>query len=274
MKLLKNIIRLFVLTSISLSMTPLTTANAATTPIKVSNETDSLNITYNTPVAEATSVDTADTTTDNDTTTTDAGDPAYSNVSVTVLSGILTLQAVPDFNFGSMMIGSTTNLKSNTVDYDKDSTGSATNSTFASDGNTSGLLTVIDLRNDLKEMPGFSLTASMGKLQSSDALSSLNAILTLNSIPLLNDQKENVSNSETPLTTDKAVLDSTKSDQVPVMNLQAGTYTGGMISAAFNTSDSASMEIPKGQNSVTSGTQVKNMNSIVTWTLSTKPVVK
>ena len=274
MKLLKNIIRLFVLTSISLSITPLTTANAATTPIKVSNETNSLNITYNTPVAEAASVGTADTTTDNDTTTTDAGDPAYSNVSVTVLSGILTLQAVPDFNFGSMMIGSTTNLKSNTVDYDKDSTGSATNSTFASDGNTSGLLTVIDSRNDLKEMPGFSLTASMGKLQSSDASSSLNAILTLNSIPLLNDQKENVSNSETPLTTDKAVIDSTKSDQVPVMNLQAGTYTGGMISAAFNTSDSASMEIPKGQSSVTSGTQVKNMNSIVTWTLSTKPVVK
>lgn len=279
MKLFKNIVQILALVSLSLSVTPLTTAKAATnTPIQVTKEdtkatATSLGITT-TPVAEAASTDTT-----GDTTTTNAGDPASSNVSVTVLSGILTLEAVPDFNFGAMMQGTIAPLKTNTVDTSGFNTDGSTSATAAKDGNDAGLLEVIDSRNDMKTMPGFTLSASISKLNPSTANAkdaSLRAILHLSAMPLLNGDNDNVSTSSKDLTTEKTSIDSGETgneNTMPVMALEAGSYNGGVIKANFNTSDSASLELPDSGTASTEAS-AKKMNSIVTWTLSTKPVVK
>lgn len=103
MKKIKKIITLLVLSTISLSFAPLTSVKAATTPIQVQKEKSSssnnskLNVSYS-------SITPTDATISNDTTgdTTTSKSPT-STVSVTVLSGYLTLEAVPDFNFGAMM---------------------------------------------------------------------------------------------------------------------------------------------------------------------------
>lgn len=277
MKLFKNIIRLLVLTSLGLSFTPLTTTKAATTlnvdtsavTNKQTSTNNSLNITYAatnaaTPVAEAASVD------DSGTTTTDK--EATSKVSVTVLSGILTLEAVPDFNFGTIMQGSIAKLSNNTADttdFNNDEASGTVNAGI--DGNTSGLLQVIDSRNSKSTMPGFTLSASMGQLLSSDNSAKLNAILHLSAIPLLDGSKNNVSSNSTELKTQPVAIESNNGSQT-VMNMTPGSYNGGLISATFNTADSASLEIPKNQDSViTSGKGTKNMNAVVTWTLNAAP---
>ncbi|MFC6177356.1 WxL domain-containing protein [Companilactobacillus huachuanensis] len=279
MKMFKNIIKLLVLTSLSLSLIPLTTAKAATA-IQVTDATKAatsskLAVTYSalsssaTPVTEASSTDT--------TTTTEAGQPAKSDVSVTVLSGILTLEAVPDFNFGTVTLGSTGKLKSNTVDTDGfvlDNGTNADRATAGRDGNDTGLLEVVDSRNSLTTMPGFTLSAALGKLNPTMINSddpSLDAILHLNQMPLLDDENNNVSSTGTDLKTDKASISSALGNDVPIMNMTPGSYNGGVIKANFNTPDSASLEIP-GSGDNTKATS-KRMNAIVTWTLNAAPAV-
>lgn len=275
MKIFKNIVRLLVLTSLSMSLTPLTTAKAATNneAIKVNNTTDSLAIAYSantTPTTEAASTDTSS----NITTTKADGSPATSTVSVTVLSGILTLEAVPDFNFGTMTVGSIGKLKSNVVNTDGFTVDNGTNTSDATagrDGNTDGTLSVIDSRNNLKDMPGFTLSAAIGKLNptNTDGGSTLDAILHLNPMPLINEENNNVSNSATPLKTDKISVSSVTGNSAPVMNLTKGSYNGGLIKATFNTPDSASLEIPNTADNTK--TSAKNMNAVVTWTLNAAP---
>jgi hypothetical protein len=275
MKIFKNIVRLLVLTSLSMSLTPLTTAKAATNneAIKVNNTTDSLAIAYSantTPTTEAASTDTSS----NTTTTKADGSPATSTVSVTVLSGILTLEAVPDFNFGTMTVGSIGKLKSNVVNTDGFTVDNGTNTSDATagrDGNTDGTLSVIDSRNNLKDMPGFTLSAAIGKLNptNTDGGSTLDAILHLNPMPLVNEENNNVSNSATPLKTDKISVSSVTGNSAPVMNLTKGSYNGGLIKATFNTPDSASLEIPNTADNTK--TSAKNMNAVVTWTLNAAP---
>ena len=275
MKIFKNIVRLLVLTSLSMPLTPLTTAKAATNnkAIKVNNTTESLAIAYSsntTPTTEAASTDTSS----NTTTTKADGSPATSTVSVTVLSGILTLEAVPDFNFGTMTVGSIGKLKSNVVNTDGFTVDNGTNTSDATagrDGNTDGTLSVIDSRNNLKDMPGFTLSAAIGKLNptNTDGGSTLDAILHLNPMPLINEENNNVSNSATPLKTDKISVSSVTGNSAPVMNLTKGSYNGGLIKATFNTPDSASLEIPNTADNTK--TSAKNMNAVVTWTLNAAP---
>jgi len=253
MKMFKNIVRLLVLTSLSLSFAPLTTAKAAD----------------------------AITVKDDTTTTTDANTPNQdtSTVSVTVLSGILTLEAVPDFNFGTMTVGSTSKLKSNTVDTDGFMLDNGTNTdraTAGRDGNTNGLLEVVDSRNSLKTMPGFTLSASIGNLNqimSSDD-PALPAILHLSSVPLLDDENNNVSATGTDLQTEKTSTSSPLANDgvatsATVMNMLPGSYNGGLIKATFNTPDSASLEIPGTSNNT--NTSSKKMNAVITWTLNAAP---
>lgn len=263
MKILKNIVRLLALASLSLSISPLTTSKATTV--------------YN---GLGTSGGTADTgsTTGDDTTTTDK--KAQSTVTVNVLSGILTLDAVPDFSFGSMMIGSTAKLASNTVD----TTGFNTDKdngpiTAGKDGNSDGVLQMTDSRNTSgnDNMPGFTLTASMGKLHESElgnADNALIAILNLSAIPLVDNDNENVSNTESNLYTKDAAITS-DDNTATVIQMKKGSYRPGIIKAKFNTPDSASLTIPKDGQTVTASKDpsAKKMNAVVTWTLSANPSV-
>jgi len=280
MKLLKNIIQLLVLTSLGLSVTPLTTAQAATTNKAIQVDTTSaktsaldISLQRNNSIDTATPASASATPTDGSTTT---GKEATSNVSVTVLSGILTLEAVPDFNFGTMMQGSTGKLKSNTVDtsgYDGNNQDPDLN-TAGIDGNSQGLLEVIDSRNELKNMPGFDLTASMGPLKTEDSdtdTADIDAILNLNPSPLVDGDNNNVSNSSKDLSTEKVAINSKSKNNPSVMNLQPNTYNAGVISTKFNTPDSASLELPgSGNGNIKSS---KRMNAVITWTLTAKPTV-
>ncbi|MQS75357.1 hypothetical protein FHL06_02975 [Lactobacillus halodurans] len=277
MKLLNKFIRLLALISLSLSITPLTTVKASD-DIQVKDTTKSssnLAVTYSDTDASDTPVATASAT---PTTTTDDGtsQTATSNVSVTVLSGILTLAAVPDFNFGTMTVGSTSKLQNNTADatdFNTDSTNGDV--TAGQDGNDSSLLEVIDSRNFTSEMPGFTLTASIGQLTNADASKKLDAILNLSSIPLLNDSDENISNSSTYLKTNAIQIsnDSSSNKNSTLIDLQRDSYNAGVIKAKFNTPSSASLTIPN-QTGSTSEESTNHMNAVVTWTLTAKPSVQ
>lgn len=242
MKLLKNIVRVLALASLSLPLTPLTTAKAAeATPITVSS-TDS--------ASDGT-----------------IADSKTSTVNVTVLSGILTLDAVPDFNFGNIALGSTVKLKNNTASKDFDNA--------VQDGNSKGLLQVTDSRNltAKEDIPGFTLTAKMSPLVSQDSQTSLDAILDLNPVPLLDADNNNVSSSSSNLFTKSASLDSSKTGTTStVINLDKGSYNPGVVKANFNTPDSASMTLPKDSN-INYDKSSKDMNAVVTWTLTAKPTV-
>jgi len=245
MKLIKNVILLLAMVSFSMSTLPLTTAKAADTSVQ--------------PVADESVID-----------------KKTSTVTVTVVSGVLTLDKVPDFNFGTMAKGTTVKLKSNTAD-----TEGFNSDTIGEDGTTTnpeGYLQVTDSRNLLPEteMPGFTLTASMGKLMTANASESeaLNAILHLSAIPLVDGDNVNVSSTGVDAKTKAASISSVDgSTAQTVMALKKGEYNAGVIRAKYNTPDSASLESlsnsASGSSDEPSG---KNMNAVITWTLNANPV--
>jgi len=255
MKLIKNVILLLAMVSFSMSTLPLTTAKAADTSVQ--------------PVADESVID-----------------KKTSTVTVTVVSGVLTLDKVPDFNFGTMAKGTTVKLKSNTAD-----TEGFNSDTIGEDGTTTnpeGYLQVTDSRNLLPEteMPGFTLTASMGQLKTAnasestadasestaDASESLDAVLHLSAIPLVDGDNVNVSSTGVDAKTKAASISSGSTAQT-VMALKKGEYNAGVIRAQYNTPDSASLESfsnsTGGSSDEPSG---KNMNAIITWTLNANPV--
>jgi len=248
MKLIKNVILLLAMVSFSMSTLPLTTAKAADTSVQ--------------PVADESVIE-----------------KKTSTVTVTVVSGVLTLDKVPDFNFGTMARGTTVKLKSNTAD-----TEGFKPDTIGEDGTTTnpeGYLQVTDSRNLLPEteMPGFTLTASMGQLKTAnasestaDASESLDAVLHLSAIPLVDGDNVNVSSTGVDAKTKAASISSGSTAQT-VMALKKGEYNAGVIRAQYNTPDSASLESfsnsTGGSSDEPSG---KNMNAIITWTLNANPV--
>jgi len=149
-------------------------------------------------------------------------------------------------------------------------------------------LQVTDSRNLLPEteMPGFTLTASMGQLKTAnasestadasestaDASESLDAVLHLSAIPLVDGDNVNVSSTGVDAKTKAASISSGSTAQT-VMALKKGEYNAGVIRAQYNTPDSASLESfsnsTGGSSDEPSG---KNMNAIITWTLNANPV--
>ncbi|WP_334329254.1 WxL domain-containing protein [Companilactobacillus sp. HBUAS59699] len=216
-----------------------------------------------------------DTTGDTQTATASDGTipTATSTVSVEILSGILTLERVPDFAFGATMLGSTAKLQSNLVA--SDDIPSTTPS--GEDGNSEGVLKMIDSRTETNNDgtgPGFSLSASISQLNPyNSGEKSLNTILHLGSLPLVDQNKENISSTSKDLKTQAGDLDSATGSNPTLINLQSGSYRTGVIQALFTTPDSATLEIPNQDNDNTSGT-VKKYNAVVTWTLNAAPVVE
>ncbi|WP_201308439.1 WxL domain-containing protein [Companilactobacillus farciminis] len=187
---------------------------------------------------------------------------ANSNANVKVLSGVLVLQAVPDFGFGSGASGSTVALK------DNNATGAG------QDGNSQGLLQVTDARS---ETPGFSLTAKMGNFSqvgSTDAVTAGDAFeINLTSQKLLAGDGTNAG-KVSPISSSEAKLISDNKTQATVMNPTAGSYKVGDLKAEFSDSSSASLSIPDGvaANDVTKPS-VKSYTSMITWTLNASPKV-
>ncbi len=202
-----------------------------------------------------------------------AGDNQYgkasaeSNANVQVLSGVLVLQAVPDFGFGSGAAGSTVALKNN------EATGTG------KDGNAQGLLQVTDARS---AAPGFSLTAKMGNFTEADGTaiaadkgSGADFNLNLASGDLTGGDGLTAGEAS-PISTMPAKLVSSNkdSDQATIMNPKAGSYKVGDLKTTFTTPESAELSIPAGlSTNDVKNPSVKSYTSMITWTLNAAPTV-
>jgi hypothetical protein len=203
-------------------------------------------------------------------------DSKSSTVSVTVVSGILTLDAVPDFSFRAVD-GAKVGLISNTTDNTNNTAGAATANDGDSDGNNSGLLQVTDsrvsLNNNLAQSAGFTLGARISSLQPFD--SSDKAIsgfsLTLNPQSLVDDQGNAIGAFTQQIFSKKAVLSDTNNSDTDVIDLAPSEYKPGVVSAIFSQfTDGASLYLPKGSTDA-SGKSERKYNAVITWTLTPKP---
>lgn len=193
---------------------------------------------------------------------------AISNASVKVVSGVLVLNQVPDFNFGSAVAGQTKNL----VDNTKDST-----TAQGQDGNAKGELSVLESR-DLSKATGFNLQAQLGNFV--DA--STKATQTLTTTPFtLNLAAQEITDGQNPITglkTNAVALKSAGSADT-VMNVSkdanGASYKDGEYLATFKAADGtndagASLLIPGDIPAASTG-KVSTLNAPITWTLTTKP---
>ncbi|MFH5810808.1 WxL domain-containing protein [Companilactobacillus sp. FL22-1] len=174
----------------------------------------------------------------------DAGDgktvgtaTAQSNANVNVVSGILTLDSVPDFGFGTAAAGSTVNLKSN--EYDEK----------AEDSQGQGLLTVTESR---EAAPGF--------------------VMTLDATPLKDDSGANVAVAGTKaLESLPATINADGSAGPNVISLGAGKYNTGAINASF-TPDAKNEHLTVGGTPTGAAkASSKSYNSTITWTFKATP---
>lgn len=201
---------------------------------------------------------------------------ANSNVNVKVVSGLLTLDAVPDFGFGSGASGSTVSLK------DNNATGEAV------DGNNTGVLQVTDSRATQPsgsgdtavaggDTTGFQLTATLGAFSTADApqpsdASLLNKFdLTLNPQEVLDGAGESAStNAASKLETTSAKLTSDGTTSAEVLSPAAGSYKVGTLKTSFTGENKgATLAIPNGltKNDATAPS-IQSYKSVMTWTLN------
>jgi len=208
---------------------------------------------------------------------------AYSNASVDVVSGVLVLDQVPDFNFGTAASGSVKGLQDNskgsqtTTEATENAAGTA-----AVDGNSEGNLQVIESRDTLS---GFTVSAALGQFKDTDEkpvtttdpfiLNLKPANMTLNGEDYKNGKvnyqtdSANISSDATS-DPDTAVTQPT-AKAAPVMDVKAGQtgYEAGTYAAQLNSDKFVSLSVPSG---IGKGTQaVKSMNATITWTLAAKP---
>lgn len=203
---------------------------------------------------------------------------ADSNVNVTVVSGLLTLDAVPDFGFGNGASGSTISLKNN------DAEGSA------ADGNKQGILQVTDSRaaqadgetpSTVKkgDTPGFSLQAQLAAFTTdstpADDTQLSNFTMKLNPQEVLDGAGDAASTGATPMKTDLATLKSDGKTPDTVMNPTAGSYKVGSLVAKYTgENDGATLTIPeKLTTNDAANSSAASYKSVITWTLNAAPTI-
>ncbi|APX71296.1 WxL domain-containing protein [Companilactobacillus allii] len=199
--------------------------------------------------------------------------PQTSSVSVQIISGVLTLDKVPNFNFGSAVLGGTTNLKGNSVtDVPSDFT---PNEQAGVDGSDEGVVQVTESRSNAEtgDTPGFILSASISPLYPYDtSKSSISGnILTLNSVPLVDSTNTNVSTSTKDLKTSKANISDTDTGDTSLMDLSAGSYRMGTVAAKWNSANDASLFVNGSSDGAS--TKVDKYNAVITWRLTAQPSI-
>jgi len=215
---------------------------------------------------------------------------ATSNAAVNVISGILVLNAVPDFNFGSAVSGQTKDLVDNTKDP---STMSAENKAANVDGNDQGKLSVSESRDvGDKKAQGFTLSAALGAFTdkegnvAGEAASSANPfILNLASVPVTDGQntisngtKGDLTTDAQPLTssTDKTtvgksatILDLTNGDAAYKQGEYVAEFTPAVTSGADKKAAGATLGIPD-LGETGDSAKVQSLNASIVWTLAAK----
>lgn len=186
---------------------------------------------------------------------------AESNANVKVQSGLLTLDAVPDFGFANAAEGTTVALDNND-----------TNGHPATDSEGQDKLTVTDSRAGA---PGFTVDAAITKFLaegSTDATKGKAYTLNLGQAKLLNDKGDNVSTNGVALTNEAHLVgkaDGTTGDTSNVISLDKDTYNNGPINASFN-KDAGNATLNLNDTSdPAAGNGVKSYNATITWTLKT-----
>jgi len=187
---------------------------------------------------------------------------AQSNANVKVVSGILTLDAVPDLGFGTAAAGSTVNLTNNKADK------------AAEDSQNQGLLTVTESRAGA---PGFTLSAGLTPFNdgtgTGDAGDTTGDVadpftLILKATPLKDDQGANVSTGADLSSSDASILaDGKDTSSKDVINLAAKSYKTGAINASFTAADKDAMLKVTGTPTTADKASSKSYNSTITWTL-------
>ncbi|WP_164508333.1 WxL domain-containing protein [Companilactobacillus kedongensis] len=195
---------------------------------------------------------------------------AFSDANVTVIDGLLTLDKVPDFGFGTAAAGGPA------VDLQNNS------STIKDDGNDSGILQVTDSRTDKNaaasnttKTAGFNVTAQLGNFKATngtpaEGFDGSGFILNMNPVQLTSSTNANDviqgANSET------ASLVSGDTKDTPVMALDAGSYSKGAIIAQFGAktgepNSDVQLKVPSTAAGKDSPSSI-SYNSIITWTLT------
>lgn len=196
---------------------------------------------------------------------------AESDANVKVISGLLTLDKVPDFGFGTAAAGSKVDLQDNT-------------SAIENDGNQSGILQVTDSRTDpnTKATAGFNVTAALGTFNNTDKEG--------NVTPATGDFLLELKPVQLTTTTDaKDVIQGQKSKGVTlksgdtatapkVMDLEAGTYNNGAIIAQFAAqtgapNSNAQLTVPASAGNG-SEASAKSYSASITWTLTPTAMTK
>lgn len=195
---------------------------------------------------------------------------ATSNANVKVISGVLVLDAVPNFGFGSGASGSTVSLNP----------GQATTGDGV-DGNDNGILQVTDARADQTSgaTKGFTLNAQMANFSNSSSETAVkNAdgfVLNLKGQELLAGDGNSAATGATPITTVDGASITSNAKDTAVMAPAGGTYKVGTLKASFDKADSASLYIPSGvATNDTANPSVQSLQSVITWTLDATPVTK
>ncbi|WP_099974310.1 WxL domain-containing protein [Lactobacillus terrae] len=166
---------------------------------------------------------------------------ATSEANVTVASDMLTLDAVPDFGFGTVAAGTTATLANN-------------DSVINNDGNAKGLLQVTDSRTSTDgKTAGYIVTANMSAFNDGTA-DATGFVLNLASVNL----RDSVDNALAGKTT-AATLEAGSAKTVLANN----SY--GSARANFVDSKDASLSVP--DNAATKGS-AKSYTSTITWTLT------
>ncbi|KRK64228.1 hypothetical protein FC72_GL000540 [Companilactobacillus tucceti DSM 20183] len=191
---------------------------------------------------------------------------AQSDANVTVISGILTLDKVPDFGFGTAAAGSTVDLQNNS-------------SAIEDDGNQSGILQVTDSRqNSDKTTAGFTVSAQLGSFYTTDADNPATGkfLLALKPVQLTTStDSKDVIQGQKSIEASLTAGDKTDHD---VMNLKAGSYNNGAIIAQFaaqtgTPNSDAQLTVPADAANGSTPT-AQSYKAPITWTLTPTAMTK
>lgn len=253
------------------AIAPAITAQAATGTGKID---DKGNVTYQDPTTDVGALGDSDSKMAIAFTGSEAGQDgqasATSNANVTVQSGLLTLDAVPDFGFANAAEGTTVALANN----DK-------NGSTAADSQGKGVLTITESRQN---QPGFTVDASISKFANiADKNDTKPYILNLTPTELKNDKGGKITDGTKKMTNEINISgdpSSTVSTTNPavaasgtLIDLGAGTYNAGSINASFTTADDdAFLNLDNGTpaSGAKDSNSSKSYNATITWTLKAK----
>lgn len=181
---------------------------------------------------------------------------AESEASVQVVSGFLSLDAVPDFSFGRAVAGKTANLLNG-------------QSVIDNDGNQEGLLQITESRNASGTATppaginnGFNLSAQLGSFSRTDGSTNDKFKLNLTSQPL---RSVNDGSLVASLKSDAATLTS-NGKSANILSATKEDNLMGSYKVLFNTNDSASLFVPEDAKTENA---VSHWKGVITWTLST-----